>query len=67
MPIKEETMNNLDKVEPETLLTLAMERLRTLMWTLVHTSSTLAQLGEELNEFVEHYDEWLQAQEDKDE
>jgi hypothetical protein len=37
------------------------------MWTLVHTSSTLAQLGEELNEFVEHYDEWLQAQEDKDE
>ena len=60
-------MNNLDKVDAETLLTLSMERLRTLMWTLNHTSSTLGQLAEELNEFIEHYDEWKQAQEDKDE
>jgi hypothetical protein len=56
--IKEEKMSKLDNIEPETMLATAVDKIRSLRWLTRKVSADLAQVSEELEEFLETYDGW---------
>ena len=46
-------MNNLDNVTAETLLSLAVDRLRRIKWMCEKVSADLAETAEEFSEFLD--------------
>jgi len=59
-------MSNLDNVTAETLLSLAVDRLRRIKWMCEKVSADLAETAEEFSDFLDQYDEWVLSQEEKD-
>ena len=60
-------MNNLDNIDPETMLKSAVDKIRGLQWLLQKTSTNLAQAAEDLSEFLETHDDWERDREDREE
>jgi len=57
-------MSNLDNVTAETLLSLAVDRLRKIKWMCEKVSADLAETAEEFSEFLDQYDEWAKDKDD---
>jgi len=55
----------LDNIEPETLLDMAIERLRDYHSFFIRVSEDLWPRVQDLEEFLEKYDEWKKEREDE--
>jgi hypothetical protein len=51
-------MSKLDNIEPETMLGLAVDKIRSLKWLTQKISTDLALVSEELSDFLDTYDDW---------